>query len=213
MKKNGEFQATKQNSSLHIKKICNKGELENTGRNNEKRKMLSDLQIKYNRQRIIDLLRCTNRPGIDRILQYLEDSGFYTAPSSEDRHHNWKGGLAQHSLGVFEIAMREGRDLPLDSIIICGLLHDICKARMHYCDSSGKIHKSKTHIPGHGHRSIILLKKHCLELKDSEYLAIRWHMGGHYAKGEDEKEVIRAKDSRLWNVIHLSDKANASRND
>ncbi len=56
--------------------------------------MLTDEQIKANRNEIIRLLTSTKRRGVKSVLEYLDSSGFYEAPSSIDRHHNWRGGLA-----------------------------------------------------------------------------------------------------------------------
>lgn len=172
--------------------------------------MLTDEQIKANRNVIIRLLTSTKRNGVKSVLEYLDSSGFYEAPSSIDRHHNWRGGLAQHSLSVCNIAIELGRGLPLDSVIIAGLLHDICKAAKLYYDENKVIRRRNTHIKGHGYRSIKLLKICGLELTDKEVLAIRWHMGGHHASLTEKIEVIKAREDKLWKVIHHADKLDAS---
>ena len=56
--------------------------------------MLTDEQIKANRNEIIRLLTSTKRRGVKSVLEYLDSSGFYEAPSSIDRHHNWRGGIS-----------------------------------------------------------------------------------------------------------------------
>ncbi len=172
--------------------------------------MLTEEQIKANRNEIIHLLASTNRQGIESVLEYLDSSGFFEAPSSIDRHHNWRGGLAQHSLGVCNIAIELKGELPVDSIIISGLLHDICKAAKLYYDENNVIRRRNTHIKGHGYRSIKLLKMLGLELTDNEALAIRWHMGGHHANPAEKEEVVMARQNKLWEVIHRADKLDAS---
>ena len=72
--------------------------------NNE---VLTETQISTNKDTIVSLLRSVKRKGIEAVIRYLEDSGFFTAPSSINRHHNWKGGLAEHCLGVYQIACTE----------------------------------------------------------------------------------------------------------
>ena len=57
-------------------------------------------EIKKNKRKIISLLYETKREGIENVIRYLEESGFYEVPSSICRHHNWRGGLAEHCLGV-----------------------------------------------------------------------------------------------------------------
>lgn len=156
------------------------------------------------------MLRCTGRKGMENVIRYLEESRFFIIPSSLHRHHNWRGGLAEHSLGVYRIASANSACLPQDSIIIAGLLHDICKASKFYYSEDGNISERRTHIRGHGHRSIKLLELCGLKLSDDERRAIRWHMGGHHAHGEEEKEDLAlARQSQLWSVIKSADRMDA----
>lgn len=175
--------------------------------------MLTNEQIFDNKIEISRLLRNTNREGIENIIHYLEESGFYEAPSSTNRHHNWKGGLAEHCLGVYKIASELNNELPHDSLVIAGILHDICKASKLYYDTDGIIHRRHTHIKGHGRRSIKLLEQCGLLLTEDERLAIRWHMGGHHASGEEREEVERARQNPLWKAIHKADQLDASGKD
>ena len=162
-----------------------------------------------NKQLIISLLKSTHRDGIDNVIKYLEDCGFFIVPSSLHRHHNWRGGLAQHCLGVYTTAAANADDLPKDSIIIAGLLHDVCKAGKYRYDTDGNIHHRHIHIHGHGYRSVKLLQQCGLTLTENERRAIRWHMGGHHARGNDVDDVMLARQSRLWQVIHDADKYDA----
>jgi 23S rRNA maturation-related 3'-5' exoribonuclease YhaM len=176
----------------------------------EKLNMSSRNLIEYNRIEIKSLLLETKRKGIDNVIQYLEESGFYEAPSSVCRHHNWKGGLAEHCLGVYKIASDLNDGLPHDSIVIAGILHDICKASKLYYDADGNIQRRHTHLKGHGRCSVKLLEKCGLLLTEDERLAIRWHMGGHHASLEERNEVELARNNPLWILIHKADKLDAS---
>ena len=147
---------------------------------------------------------------MQKVITYLDENGFFTAPSSVHRHHNWRGGLAQHSLGVYKEAVRRGEELPNDSLIICALLHDICKARQFYVDRRGKIRERGLHIKGHGWRSVWLLKDCGLLLTEDERRAIRWHMSGFSKRGRDE-DLDQALMSPLWKTIHTADKRDAGR--
>lgn len=161
--------------------------------------MLTLEEIRLNKQKI-------------KFLSYLETSGFYEVLSSFSRHHNWRGGLAQHCLGVYQKALEMRADLLTDSLIIAGLLHDICKAGKYYYDEKGQLHHRQTHIK-HGRRSIILLERCGLEMIPEEYRAIRWHMGGHHVYTEKEKyDVELARNELLWSVIHNADHINAKEN-
>lgn len=48
--------------------------------------------------------RCIHREGADKLLAYLESpaSDFFTAPASARYHGAYAGGLAEHSLNVYE---------------------------------------------------------------------------------------------------------------
>lgn len=82
------------------------------------------------------------RPGSDKLLEWLEDSDFFTAPASTRYHLNHEGGLCEHSLNVYyrlrklyigEQTRRTGEEVAFlspdeeEKIAICGLLHDLCK--------------------------------------------------------------------------------------
>lgn len=163
-----------------------------------------------NKNEIVRLLQNTYREGMENVLKYLEESGFYEVPSSIYRHHNWRGGLAEHCLGVYRIASELNSQLPHESLVIAGILHDICKASKLYYDEDGVIHHRHTHIKGHGRRSIKILERCGLSLTEDERLAIRWHMGGHHALDEEREEVERARQNPLWKAIHKADQLDAS---
>lgn len=172
--------------------------------------MLTIDDIERNKREISSLLLKTKREGIENVLLYLEESDFYQAPSSIYRHHNWRGGLAEHCLGVYKIASELNNELSHDSLVIAGILHDICKASKLYYDADGNIHRRHTHIKGHGRRSIKLLERCGLSLTEDERLAIRWHMRGHHASNEERAEVERARQNPLWKAIHKADQLDAS---
>ena len=77
-----------------------------------------------------------HRPGADKLLQWLETTDFFTAPASSRFHLAREGGLAEHSLHVYqrlaELCMREsGVQIDPESVAICGLLHDVCKVNVY----------------------------------------------------------------------------------
>ena len=180
--------------------------------------MLSQEEIKYNKDRIIRLLNSTKRRGMDNVINYLEENDFFEMPSSLRRHHNWEGGLSQHCLGVYDRLSKTGEDLPQGSKIITSFLHDICKTRKIFKDKTGEWRERKEdelHIPGHGNRSVKILERLGLDMTPEEKRAIRWHMGG-WRIGENPKEEIRdffaTKKSDLWRLLHNADRYDASHN-
>jgi hypothetical protein len=169
---------------------------------------LSREVIERNREEIVGLLRSTGRKGVEAVLNYLDGVGFYTAPSSIDRHHNWRGGLAQHSLETCRLALAGRGRVRRESVIMAALLHDICKASRLYYGADGRIHHRSTRIKGHGYRSVALLEREGLELTGEEWLAIRWHMG----TGKADADVARAvSHSKLCRLVFVSDKRDARR--
>lgn len=177
--------------------------------------MLTQQDIEDNRQRYVDLLLSTEREGMDKVIEYLDENDFFHIPSSLHRHHNWEGGLAQHCLGVYDRLSHVGESLPKDSVIVTALLHDICKARKIYKSKNGKWKErsdSELHIGGHGRRSAKLLKKLGLHITPEERNAIRWHMGG-WKINERPKDQIReffaTKKSDLWRLLYNADRYDA----
>lgn len=158
-------------------------------------------QAEKNKERFCEILRGTGRENIDYVIEDLEGAGFFTAPASVRNHYSFEGGLLEHSLNVYDAAMavRESliklrpeleEKLPLDSIAICTLLHDVCKTDIYKKvvrqrkNEIGVYEKYDeygidfSHFPvGHGEKSVIMLLRSGLDLEDNEILAIRWHMG------------------------------------
>lgn len=159
-------------------------------------------KIEENKQLFITLLRGTGRKGIDNVIEGIEKLGFFKAPASAKHHLAEEGGLLQHSLNVYAQAVMISGDqkslhpqisekIPVESIAITALLHDVCKAEVYKQvekfrkDKDGKWEKylayenDQSHCPlGHGEKSVIRLLRMGLELTEDEIYAIRWHMAG-----------------------------------
>lgn len=157
--------------------------------------------MEENKGKFIELLRSTGREGVDHIIEVIEGMGFFTAPASTKFHLSYEGGLLEHSLNVCKMALelREviikmnpdlQASLPVESVIISSLLHDVCKSDIYkptikkQKNKDGEWVDTKTYdvdhgqYPfGHGEKSLILLLQNGLKLTNDEALAIRWHMG------------------------------------
>lgn len=174
--------------------------------------MASDNKINFT-----GLLKSTYRTGIKEVLIELENIGFFEAPASRKDHLAYPGGLLQHSLNVYHVAMGLYRQLKLlkpelnikeESITIASLLHDICKAERYSMSESGAYVKNYNFPVGHGEKSVILLLKWGLKLTEEEMLAIRWHMGDwHVAHNEEQQtDYVHAVEScPLVTLIHTAD--------
>ena len=90
------------------------------------------------REQFVETLSSTGRKGIEQVIAKLSELGFFEAPASSRFHLSCKGGLIEHSMNVYKAAMmlREqavkarpelDEQLPIDSVAICTLLHDVCK--------------------------------------------------------------------------------------
>lgn len=149
---------------------------------------------------MLELLRSTNRKGIENVIEYLEKSDFFVAPASTAFHGNYVGGLLEHSMNCCRIGLElrkvliaqkpEVADkLSEESIKLVTLLHDICKANIYKEEIKNRknafgswekyrgytVDYSKFPV-GHGEKSVIMLLRLGLDLSTDEILAIRWHM-------------------------------------
>ncbi|HBV97746.1 MAG: hypothetical protein JL50_03110 [Peptococcaceae bacterium BICA1-7] len=87
------------------------------------------------REVILSLWRQVNRTGIEELISFLNESDFFRAPCSTKHHLAKIGGLAEHSLNVYSLLYEKIKlfkiDAPEESIIICGLGHDLCKVNFY----------------------------------------------------------------------------------
>ena len=68
----------------------------------------------------------------EKLIENLENMGFFEAPASTKFHGNYRGGLFQHSLEVMRqlVCLTKNNALSWEdprSPYIVGLLHDLCK--------------------------------------------------------------------------------------
>lgn len=141
-----------------------------------------------------ELLRKTNRDGIEKLLAYLEmETDFFTAPASSKYHEAYEGGLLEHSLNVYQhlktIMCKYYKMFPVspDTAYIVSLLHDVCKANFYSLEMRNKkidgvwqqvpFYAVSDRFPaGHGEKSVMIVQRY-IPLTDEEIMAINWHMG------------------------------------
>ena len=112
------------------------------------------------KDRILGILRATGRPGVDAVIAYLESSNYFRRGCY--RHHFGNGGLAQHSLEVYDYMTAHAGGHSADSIAVAALFHDLGKTRR----SDGR---------GHGRRSLDILDECGFALTEDERTAIGRH--------------------------------------
>lgn len=96
------------------------------------------------------------RDGLEKLLSWLEQTDFYSAPASTKYHLSVEGGLCQHSLNVFHTMVKLCNDFfnkeenddnvyngantdvdgafNMENIALVALFHDICKANCYVRD-------------------------------------------------------------------------------
>ena len=146
------------------------------------------------KEQFLRLLKQVKREGIEELIAFLEKSDFFTAPASTRFHGDFEGGLAAHSMKVYEILKHkvetniEKLDISDESIILIGLLHDICKTNFYKIDYRNAknalgvwekvpYYTIEDTIPyGHGEKSVMMITEY-IKLTPEEKYSIRWHMG------------------------------------
>ena len=97
----------------------------------------------------------------------------------------------------------------METLAICGLLHDLCKidAYKEAPEGASRRYEVTRHFPaGHGEKSVILILQF-MHLTQEEILAIRWHMGQYdfYAKGGGYDLDNAFRQSKLAVMLHIAD--------
>ena len=116
--------------------------------------MLSEERIANNKKTILELIDQIERPfDKEAFLNMLEQTDFYETPASSRFHNNFRGGLCDHTIMVYNqlkmLVMEEGLtdQISNDSIIIVALCHDLSKINFYeiyyknqkvYCESGSK---------------------------------------------------------------------------
>ncbi|MBO5969339.1 MAG: hydrolase [Clostridia bacterium] len=163
------------------------------------------------------------RPGADSLLQWLEESDFFTAPASTRFHGDYAGGLCDHSVNVWEELIRLLKAYPeikvsAETAAIVSLLHDVCKVGCYKTELRNKkvngvwvqqptyVFQEDFCYGGHGSKSVYLIHKY-MPLSEAEAVAINCHMGfadrspGDYSLGGAYEQHPLA-----W-LLHVADES------
>lgn len=178
--------------------------------------------MKEPREEIRELLLAVKREGMEDLVDYLDEIGFYTAPASTRFHGAEEGALAVHSINVMDCARslaiawlgKKWYNAHQDSITLCALLHDLGKAGQFgkplYVENilkSGKAsdaqpfkHNDDLKTLPHEIVSVVEATKF-IDLNEEEQRAIAWHNGLYGMFKYD----IPGKEDELYMIIHFSD--------
>ena len=164
------------------------------------------------KERFIEIYnKYIKREGAAKLLEYLLNSDFFTAPASARFHSSYEGGLVDHSVNVYDCLtsyLNSPRTVDIigtkysdESIAIVSLLHDLCKIDVYkkgfrnVKDEKGAWQRVDTfeyddRMPyGHGEKSVYIISGY-MRLTREEAFAIRYHMG--YSSTEDPRNVSAA---------------------
>lgn len=167
---------------------------------------------------ITQLLLSTNREGMAQFVEEMEQAGFFTAPCSGGNHLCKEGGLAEHSLNVYEQAvklMKAYRVDDVNSVIISTLLHDYGKVgdyqKNFYVPNvlkTGKVSDSKPYKrnpamleKSHAVKSIALINRWIDLTEDEEYAIL--HHDGLYDRAN--YEAFQGNETKLLLLVHYAD--------
>lgn len=156
---------------------------------------------------IVSLLNSTNRSGISNLIAYLNSGGFFESPASVKHHGCYKGGLADHCVEVYTLLFVQNVELKLNidchSLVIAGLLHDLCKVGKYQGTTQPYTYKPN-HLDGHALLSLKRIEPY-IELKLIERIMIQYHMGvyGTYESNNKYGEYLLQTLTTVWNAFPI----------
>ena len=175
-----------------------------------------------NKKFVVDHLLSTKREGMEDLIDYMEQIGFFEAPCSGGNHLACQFGLVHHSRNVMMAAENIGYALLgkvkyaeiRDSVIIAAALHDLGKCgdfgKQMYVPNilkSGKVSEAKPFkrnpalLPlDHATRSIKLATLF-IDLTEDEEFAIRYHDGLY----ESANYAVKGNETPLYLILHYAD--------
>ena len=172
-----------------------------------------------------------HRDGIDELMQWLEQTDFYTCPASTRFHGSHECGLLMHSLSVYNhlnqlvqfygLGEKDGfnsSDEVDESVAIVSLFHDLCKVGCYKTemrwrkDANNQWEQYPTYafnedfaFGGHGSKSMYLVQSF-MKLTPDEASAINCHMGAWDASAYNKPADVYERNKLAW-LLHVADEA------
>lgn len=175
-----------------------------------------------NKTYVVNALMSTKRPGMEDLIHYMEECGFFEAPCSSQFHLASKFGLVHHTRNVMETAEKIGVTLLggaeynkiQESVIIAAGLHDLGKMgqfekqlytpKLLKDGSVGKVpyEQNKDLLPvDHEIRSVAIASMF-IDLTEEEQFAILYHNGLYGTVG---RYSLQGKETQLYLIVHTAD--------
>ena len=180
------------------------------------------METLVNKKYVVDALMSTDRPGMEDLIRYMEECGFFEAPCSSQFHLATKFGLVHHTRNVMETAERIGVALLggaeyneiQESVIIAAGLHDLGKMgqfekqlytpKLLKDGSVGKVpyEQNKDLLPvDHEIRSVAIASMF-IDLTEEEQFAILYHNGLYGTVG---RYSLQSHKTQLYLIVHTAD--------
>ena len=101
------------------------------------------------KEKYLDLLKTVKREGINELINFLEKSDFFKAPASTRFHGCYEGGLAEHSIKVYEILKHKVEHCiePINmgkSAILYNRRHNTIWTWRKICNDDNRIYETNT---------------------------------------------------------------------
>lgn len=173
-------------------------------------------------QEFLDIYQANiHRDGADKLMEWITNSDFQTAPASTRFHGDYAGGLCHHSVNVYWQLCRLLEAYPeiecsAESAAIIALLHDACKINFYEVEMRNKkidgewksvpfytINEKFTFAGYHGPKSVWLIERY-MKLTPEEAVAIAGHMGNEDGKYGPYRAYERMP--LAW-LLHVADEA------
>lgn len=169
------------------------------------------------------------RDGIEGLLNWLETTDFFTAPASTRYHGACEGGLARHSLAVYDqldnlaewygyFDNEDESDATGESVAIVALFHDLCKIGCYKTEMRWRkddfnrweqypTYKFEEDFPfgGHGSKSVYLIQ-YFMKLTPEEAATINCHMGAWDMSNYGKPSDVFENNKLAW-LLHVADEA------
>lgn len=175
-----------------------------------------------NKKYVINRLMKTKREGMEDLIAYMEECGFFNAPCSGGYHLACEFGLVHHTRHVMEYAEKIGVALLggaeynkiQNAVIISAALHDLGKMgqfeKPNYVPNILKGGKPSDAKPfktnpdlmyvDHEIRSVAIASMF-IDLTEEEQFAILYHNGMY----GNLKYALKDKETPLFMIIHWAD--------
>ena len=196
---------------------------------------METFELEMQRDRFLKIFdeQIGDREGKEALRVWLlsDACDFFSAPASTKYHGVYIGGLCEHSLDVYDMAVRLeelyrenirkqylvlnrpfNRDEFMESLTVAALFHDLCKVNFYKARVSGKsnlnfVVDEQLPFGGHGSKSVYMLSRYLKDIRDEEAIAINCHMG--FSRSDDNSISISESFhfSPLAWIIHVADEA------